>query len=65
MGSILLTITLTALFFIISAFALAFVYNNKKNDRCIMCGFKSGNSCIKPVCPKKINKRQKQYIKAD
>lgn len=50
-----LAILFTSLFFIAGGFALAFVYNNKENNRCLMCGLKSGKSCIKNQCIKKPN----------
>lgn len=55
--NILLTIVFTAVFFVLSGFSLAFVYNNKKNDRCLFCGLKSTNSCIKTQCSRKMASR--------
>jgi hypothetical protein len=53
MNNIILTLLFTIVLFVLSGFALAFVYNNKRNQRCLMCGFKSENSCVKTVCPKR------------
>ena len=53
MDNIILTLIFTIILVILSGFALAFVYNNKNNQRCLMCGFKSENSCYKKVCPKR------------
>jgi len=57
MENIILTLIFTIVLFVMSGFALAFVYNNKRNNRCLMCGFRSQNSCVKNVCPKKRNDR--------
>ena len=56
MDNIMLTIMFTAVLFILSGFALAFVYNNKRNDRCLMCGFKPEASCVKVRCSKIDNR---------
>jgi len=48
----MLTIMFTVVLFVLSGFALAFVYNNKRNDRCLMCGFKPETSCVKVRCTK-------------
>lgn len=53
MSNLLIEILITSLLFIGGGFALAFVYNNKANNRCLMCGLKSGKSCIKNQCVKK------------
>jgi hypothetical protein len=53
MENIIINILFTSLVFVVFGFALAFVYNNKKNNRCSMCGIKSDKSCIKTSCPSK------------
>jgi len=63
MSGILLAVTLTALFFTVSGFALTFVYN-KKDNRCIMCGLKSQGGCLKTRCSKKVQ-YQDQIILRD
>ncbi len=53
MTELIIEILITTLVFTVFGYALAFVYINKKNKRCSLCGLKSEEKCIYDTCKKK------------
>ncbi len=53
MTDLIIKTLITTVIFMIFGYALTFVYINKKNKRCSLCGLKSEDKCVYDTCKKK------------